>query len=100
MNLLENPMNRLVLALPVLAAAFPALADQPAPFALTYEIFEQTVDHVDLAVCPVPLAGPGRFCRLTTHADALNVFVFSEDGDQPLIAVEAWPADLLVGLMD
>lgn len=92
-------MHRVALALSLLAAA-PALAEQPVPLALTYEVFEQTVDHLDLAVCPAPLAAAGRFCRLTTHADALNVFVFSEDGDQPLVAVETWSADLLVGLMD
>lgn len=92
-------MHRLAILL--LAAPLPALADEaPAPLPLTYEIFEQSVDHLDLAVCPVPLAGPDRFCRITAHADALNVFVFSEAGDQPLIAFQSWPADLLNGLMD
>lgn len=80
-------------------SAVPALAsDQPIPF--TYLEFENAVPHIDLAVCPVPLAAPGRFCRLTTHAEQINVFVFSEEGDQPLIAFQSWPSDLLVGLMD
>ena len=79
-------------------SAVPAHADDPIPF--TYLEFESAVPHIDLAVCPVPLAAPGRFCRVTTHADQINVFVFSEDGDQPLVAFETWPGDLLVGLMD
>jgi hypothetical protein len=37
---------------------------------------------------------------MTTNADQLNVFAFSEDGDQPLVAFKSWSADLLVGLMD
>lgn len=79
-----------------------ALAEESAPSAapFTYEMFEQAVPHLDLAICPAPLSGPDRFCRLTTHADGLNVFVFSEAGDQPLIGFQSWPADLLVGLMD
>ncbi|PTX53207.1 hypothetical protein IQ03_00117 [Gemmobacter caeni] len=77
--------------------ATPLAAD---PFVMTYEAFEQAVPHIDLPACPVDLDGPGRFCRLTTHNDALNVFVFSEDGDQPLVALKSWPADLLAGLMD
>ena len=93
-------MQRLAPALAVILAACPALAESPAPIPLTYEIFEQTFPHIDLAVCPVPLAGPDHFCRLTTNAEALNVLVFSEDGDQPLIAVQSWPAELLVGLLD
>ena len=87
------------LSLAAFCAALPALAD-PAPLPLTYAMFEQAVPHIDLPVCPVPLDGPGRFCRLTTHADGLNVFVFAEEGEQPLIAFQSWPADLLVGLMD
>lgn len=87
----------------MIAAPAMALAETPlaeTPLAFTYADFEASVPHVDLAVCPVPLDGPERFCRLTTHADQLNVFVFSENDDQPLIAFRSWPGDLLVGLMD
>jgi hypothetical protein len=90
-------MSRLAL-LALIATPTLALAEEPMVF--TYLEFENSVPHIDLAVCPAPLAGPARFCRLTTHAEQLNVFVFSEEGDQPLIAFRSWPADLLVGLMD
>ncbi|MBP9047030.1 MAG: hypothetical protein WAT35_03215 [Tabrizicola sp.] len=88
------------LALLASALTLPSLASADDFIPLTYQEFEAAVPHVDLAVCPVPLAAPDRFCRMTSHADQLNVFVFSEDGDQPLVAFRSWPADLLVGLMD
>lgn len=83
-----------------LAFATPSIAAADDPIPLTYQDFEAAVAHIDLPLCPEPLAAPGRFCRMTAHADQLNVFVFSEEGDQPLVAVKSWPADLLVGLMD
>lgn len=83
-----------------IAAALPCMAAADDAIPLTYQEFEAAVAHIDLAVCPVPLAAPDRFCRMTSHSDQLNVFVFSEDGDQPLVAFRSWPADLLVGLMD
>jgi hypothetical protein len=89
------------LALLLLALALPALAlaeEVPLPF--TYTMFEQSVPHVDLAVCPEPLAAPGRFCRITLFNDEMNVFVFSEEGDQPLVDFRTWSSDLLEGLMD
>lgn len=96
-------MTKPILTL-ICAVALTPMLPQPGnaeeAMALTYEAFEQSVPHIDLAVCPEPLQAPGRFCRLTTHADALNVFVFSEDGDQPLIAMRSWSGELLVGLMD
>lgn len=88
----------LALAGLILAPGLARAGDAPMPF--TYLDFEASVPHIDLAVCPEPLDGPGRFCRLTTHADQLNVFVFSEEGDQPLIGFRSWPSDLLAGLMD
>ena len=87
-------------AILAIAATLPGMAAADDFIPLTYEEFEAAVPHIDLPVCPVPLAAPDRFCRMTTHADQLNVFVFSEDGDQPLVALRSWPADLLVGLMD
>lgn len=89
-------------ALALAASLMPAalMAETPQPLPMSYQMFETAVPHVDLAVCPVPLAGPDRFCRLTTHSEGLNVFVFSEDGDQPMIGFQSWSAGLLVGLMD
>lgn len=88
-------------AIVAFALPFDARADAPPPAVpFTYEMFEQSVPHLDLAVCPAPLAGPDRFCRFTAQSDGLNVFVFSETGEQPLIAFQSWSSDLLVGLMD
>ncbi|MCB6177279.1 hypothetical protein LHP98_03945 [Rhodobacter sp. Har01] len=79
----------------------PALAQEAPPtLPFTYAMFEESVPHVDLDVCPVPLDGPDRFCRMTSQLATLNVFVFSDQGDQPLIAYRSWPAELLAGLMD
>ena len=78
----------------------PAFAQDPTAAPMTYEMFELAVPHVDMAACPAPLAAEGRFCRLTTNNEALNVFAFSEDGDQPMVAFQSWSAELLVGLMD
>ncbi|MFZ1469076.1 MAG: hypothetical protein WAT09_08865 [Paracoccaceae bacterium] len=86
------------LALALIAA--PALAEDPMPLTMTYQMFEQAIPHEDLSVCPAPLAAPDRFCRLTTFNGALNVFAFSEDGDQPMVAFQSWPSTLLEGLMD
>lgn len=83
-----------------LSAVAEEATNEAAPFALTYEAFETAVPHIDLPACPVELAAPDRFCRLTTHSDSLNVFVFTENGDQPLVALKSWPAELLAGLMD
>lgn len=82
------------------ALAMPSLAAAEDPIPLNYQDFEAAVAHIDLPICPAPLAAPARFCRMTTNADQLNVFAFSEDGDQPLVAFKSWSADLLVGLMD
>jgi len=91
------PVLALCAALPMASAA---MAEEPAAIPMTYEMFEQGVSHLDMAVCPVPLAGPERFCRVSAQSEMLNVFVFSENGDQPLIGYQSWPADLLNGLMD
>ena len=91
------PALCLILGLAPLASA---AADTPVPLPLTYQIFEAAVPHQDLALCPPPLAAPGVFCRVTVVHDGLNVFAFSEQGDQPLVGFRSWPADLLEGLMD
>ncbi|MDQ1900000.1 hypothetical protein RAH32_06040 [Paracoccus sp. WLY502] len=61
--------------------------------AMTYEIFEATVEHGDLPECPAALAAEGRFCRVVLQNDMLHVFAFSEDGDQPMLAVLEYPLD-------
>lgn len=61
--------------------------------AMTYEIFEATVEHGDMPQCPAALAAEGRFCRVVLQNDLLHVFAFSEDGDQPMLAVMEYPLD-------
>lgn len=61
--------------------------------AMTYEIFEATVEHGDLPDCPKALAAEGRFCRVVLQNDMLHVFAFAEDGDQPMLAVMEYPLD-------
>jgi|GEM_PF-1107736 len=67
---------------------------------MTYEVFEATVPHADLADCPIPLLGDGRFCRLGIAGEDVAVFVFSEEGDQPMIEVRTWPADSVLPLLN
>ncbi|MDD8024697.1 MAG: hypothetical protein PHX82_16520 [Paracoccaceae bacterium] len=99
-----RPLNRLLL--PLCLAVMPLgalpLAAQEAPPALpfTYLMFEAAVPHVDMPVCPVDLAAEGRFCRMSLLNDEIHVFVFSEDGDQPLVDFRSWPMDLMAGLLD
>jgi hypothetical protein len=98
---MSRPLFAACLALLALPALLPPSAHAgTAPLALTYETFEQAVAHVDLEVCPEPLAAPDRFCRATLVNGMINVFAFSEEGDQVLVAVQSWDAVLLNGLMD
>lgn len=77
-------------------AAASESAARPVPMAvMTYETFEATVDHADLAECPKALAAEGRFCRVVLHGEALHVFAFSEDLDQPMQAVMEYPLDAI-----
>ncbi|MEZ5884797.1 MAG: hypothetical protein R3D53_13380 [Paracoccaceae bacterium] len=40
-----------------------------------------------MAVCPVDLCGRGQFCCMALLNDEIHVFgVFSEEGEQPMIA--------------
>ncbi|TYO85236.1 hypothetical protein [Oceanicella actignis] len=57
---------------------------------LTYEVFESAVEHADLDSCPAEFDPEAVFCRLTLAADGANVFVFSLEGDQPLLAVKRY----------
>jgi hypothetical protein len=63
-------------------------ANELAP--LTYKVFEESVPHIDLDTCPKSLANDKRFCRLTMSNDALHVFVFSTEGEQPLVAFKSY----------
>lgn len=57
---------------------------------LTYEIFETTIEHVDLEGCPADFDATANFCRMTLASDLAHVFVFSYDGSQPLLAVKSY----------
>lgn len=85
--------HKLIPAVLALAAGTSmALADDDATSAkglvMDYETFENTVHHADLDTCPEEFADQAVFCRLTMAHDQLNIIVFSEDGDQPMIAVK------------
>ncbi|MCE5972122.1 hypothetical protein LZA78_01275 [Sinirhodobacter sp. WL0062] len=94
------------LALPLaaaLTAPLPLAAQEtegPPAMPFTYEMFEASVPHVDIAVCPVDLAAEGRFCRVALFNDAFNIFIFSEEGEQPLVGFHSYDAELMTGLFD
>jgi hypothetical protein len=99
-------MSRIAFVLPfvLLGAAIPfaARAEGPEgtiviPGALTYEVFETTVEHADLAECPAGFDGGKVFCRLTLASDGAHVFAFALDGDQPLVAVKSYEMDQALG---
>jgi hypothetical protein len=91
-------MRSLFLALALMPAA--ALASGPGDTihegvvdvskGLSYAVFEATVEHADLATCPVEFDSEKQFCRLTIAADAAHVFVFAYEGDQFLQAVKTY----------
>lgn len=86
-------MMRLSLALLAASLATPTLAEQPLPF--TYDMFEASVLHTDIEACPPELEGPDRFCRATIYMDALHIFVFLDEGDQPLVDFLSYDASQL-----
>lgn len=61
--------------------------------AMTYDLFETAIEHADLDHCPAQFDPEAVFCRLTIAGDAAHVFVFSLEGDQPLLAVRSYPLD-------
>jgi len=63
---------------------------------MTYELFETSIEHVDLPGCPADVDEERHFCRLTLAAERAHVFVFALDGDQPLVAIHSY--DLEAGL--
>ena len=92
-------MPRLLAAALLLAAATPALASGPGEShaegvaylpggSLGYATFETAVAHVDLEGCPAEFDPDAVFCRMTLANEMAHVFVFSFDGDQPLLAVK------------
>jgi hypothetical protein len=84
-----------LLAAPALVLAADGMPEGAValPGALPYAVFETTVEHADLAACPQGFDGDKVFCRLTLAAEAAHVFVFSLDGDQPLVAVKSYALD-------
>ena len=79
-------------------ALFPLGASAQDAVPLTYDAFEFAVPHVDLDACPDSLAADGVFCRATLNLDQVHVFAFAEAGDQPMVGVESFDADLLAAL--
>ena len=72
------------------AAAFSTTTWAASPHVLTYSEFEESVPHFDLADCPASMATPDAFCRVSFNGDAVHVFVFSEEGDQPMIGFRSF----------
>ena len=90
----KTPPSAAGVAAPINMA--PEHAAHPVPIAvMTYDVFEATVDHGDLPECPKALAAEGRFCRVLLHGEALHVFAFSEDLDQPMQAVIEYPLEAI-----
>ncbi|MCK0149701.1 hypothetical protein MWU54_06680 [Marivita sp. S6314] len=58
--------------------------------AFSYEVFEASVEHVDLEGCPAEFDTEVMFCRMTLASDLAHVFVFSYNGEQPLLAVKSY----------
>ena len=82
-------MRRSIL-LAALAGALTTSAWAAAPHVLTYAEFEESVPHFDLADCPAVMAAPQVFCRVSFNGDAVHVFVFSEDGNQPMVGFRSF----------
>lgn len=57
---------------------------------MTHDISEASVPHVDPASCPVQSDPDAVLCRMTLAAEMANIFVFSIDGDQPLLAIKPY----------
>ena len=60
---------------------------------LPYEVFETSVDHVDLENCPEGLDSDEVFCRMTLASEQANIFIFLYEGDQHQIAIKTYPLD-------
>lgn len=81
--------HRLVIAaLAAYVLATPAAGQPACP--MTYPAFELAVPHLDLETCPTELKRADAFCRASTGHDAVHVFVFSQMGEQCLLAVKSY----------
>jgi len=60
---------------------------------MTYELFEEAVQHVDLPDCPAEFDPDAVFCRMTLAGDEAHVWVFAYDGDMPLLAIKSYALD-------
>lgn len=80
--------------------ATPALAEGTAPLPMNYDIFEAAVPHIDMSDCPADMAAEGRFCRLVVMNDQLQIFSFSEEGDQPMVGYRAVPSEVLAKVLN
>ena len=87
-NLLPAIATAALFAAPQLATA-----DAPDPMVMTYEVFEESVPHIDLATCPAEMAGDDRFCRAVVNHDAFHVFAFLYEDGSPAVAYRAYPAE-------
>lgn len=81
-------------AVPALSLSLSAAQAQDAlPF--TYDMFESSVQHIDIATCPPEVAAENRFCRATLYLDAFHIFVFADEGDQPLVDFLSYDASAI-----
>lgn len=55
---------------------------------LSYEVFEMSVAHLDLSECPPEFDPDAVFCRYAETDHSGSIFVFSYDGEMPLLAVK------------
>ncbi|MBN2907240.1 MAG: hypothetical protein JXJ18_11075 [Rhodobacteraceae bacterium] len=56
--------------------------------AFTYDVFEASVAHTDLDACPAEFDPDVVFCRLALTETQASVFVFTYEGDMPLLAIK------------
>ncbi|WP_296763602.1 hypothetical protein [Sediminimonas sp.] len=83
----------------LLVAPHLAAADTTDPLVMTYEVFEESVPHIDLATCPGEMAGDDWFCRAVTHNDAFHVFAFLYEDGSPAVAYRAYSVEGLTGIL-
>mmetsp|Transcript_18137 Transcript_18137/g.28167 ORF Transcript_18137/g.28167 Transcript_18137/m.28167 type:complete len:98 (+) Transcript_18137:38-331(+) len=79
-----------IVALLFCASAVGATSQDARSGILTYAIFEEAIEHADLATCPPAFVSDDTFCRLTLANEQAHVFVFSNEDDQPMIAVQSY----------
>ena len=82
--------HSLSLAALISVGAVAVKADEAMDGRMTYELFEHTVEHADLAGCPPAFDPDTQFCRMTLADERAHVFVFGLEGDQPLQAVKSY----------